>query len=102
MSRLYIAGPMSGHHDLNFPAFHREAAHYRAMGYEVVNPAEINADPSAEWLDCMRSDIKQLVDCDAIAMLPGWERSKGASLEHHIANGLGMQVIYIRREAMAA
>lgn len=100
--KLYIAGPMSGIKDLNFPAFHREAANYRAQGHEVVNPAEINADPNAQWLDCMRADIKQLVDCDAIAMLPGWEWSRGARLEHHIANALGMKVVYIVREAVAA
>lgn len=102
MTRIYIAGPMTGYPELNFPAFHREAAHYRAMGYEVINPAEINSDPKAEWLDCMRADIKQLVDCDTVAMLPGWEWSKGARLEHYIANALGMKVIYVVREQAAA
>ena len=102
MKRVYIAGPMTGLPGLNFPAFHREAAIYRAQGYEVSNPAEINADPSAGWLECMRADIRELVDCDHIAMLPGWERSKGASLEHHIAQALSMQVIYIMREAVPA
>ncbi len=94
-ARCYIAGPMTGLPELNFPAFHREAARLRADGWHVVNPAEINADPAAEWLDCMRADIKQLVDCTAILMLPGWERSRGASLEHTIAQRLGMRVIYL-------
>lgn len=89
--RVYIAGAMSGLPDLNFPAFHRAAAQLRALGYQVVNPAEINTDPAADWLTCMRADIKQLVDCDAIAMLPGWEQSKGATLERLIAVGLGLQ-----------
>lgn len=90
--RLYVAGPMTGLPDLNFPAFHRAAAQLRALGYQVVNPAEINTDPAADWLTCMRAGIKQLVDVDAIVMLPGWERSKGATLEHAIAVGLGLQV----------
>lgn len=101
MKRLYIAGPMSNLPDLNFPAFHREAAHYRAQGLEVVNPAEINADPSAGWHECMRADIRELVMCDSIVMLPGWEKSKGASLEHHIAYTLGFTVVYLNREIAA-
>lgn len=91
--RLYLAGPMSGIKDLNFPAFHAEAARLRAMGYDIVNPAEINIDPNAGWLACMRADIKQLVDCDGVATLPGWVNSRGASLEVGIAHGLGLPVI---------
>ena len=91
--RLYLAGPMSGYQDLNFPAFHAEAARLRALGYEVVNPAEINAGTSAEWADCMRADIRELVNCDAVALLTGWEKSKGANLEVHIAYELGMLTV---------
>ena len=60
--KLYIAGPMTGYAELNFPVFHAEAARLRAIGFEIVNPAEINVDPAAGWLTCMRADIKQLVD----------------------------------------
>lgn len=98
MTRTYIAGPMTGLPDLNFPAFHREAAYFRAQGHEVVNPAEINPDPAAGWKDCMRADIRELVTCDEVVMLPGWENSKGASLEHHIAQALDMRVVYLVRE----
>ncbi|WP_250865650.1 DUF4406 domain-containing protein [Caballeronia sp. INSB1] len=94
--KLYVAGPMSGFPELNFPAFHAEAARLRVLGFEIVNPAEINADPTAGWLDCMRADIKQLVDCDGIALLPGWEQSKGATVEHALARGLGLRVIEAR------
>ena len=92
--RCYVAGPMTGYPDLNFPLFHAAAAQLRTQGHHVVNPAEINIDPAAEWLDCMRADIKQLVDCNAILMLPGWEKSKGASLEFIVATTLGMDVFY--------
>lgn len=95
MKRLYVAGPMSGLPDLNFPAFHAAAAKLRASGYDVVNPAEINVDPSAGWVECLRKDIAQLVTCDGIALLPGWEKSKGAALECHIATALQMKVIYV-------
>lgn len=88
--RIYVAGPMSGYVALNFPAFHAAAARLRAMGWDVVNPAEVNPDPNARWADCMRADIRELMTCDEVALLPGWENSRGATLEHHIARALGM------------
>ena len=88
--KLYLAGPMTGIKDLNFPAFHAETARLRGLGHMVINPAEINSDPTAEWVDCMRADIAQLVTCDSVALLDGWTSSKGARLEHHIALELGM------------
>jgi methylmalonyl-CoA mutase cobalamin-binding subunit len=100
MNRIYVSGPMTGLPDLNFPAFHRAAATLRESGYEVVNPAEIDeAEPAPRaartWADCLRRDIQALVDCTAIALLPGWEHSRGAKLEKHIATELGMRVIYV-------
>lgn len=81
---------MTGLPELNFPAFHAEASRLRKLGYEVTNPAEINPDPLASWLDCMRADIAQLVYCDAIVFLPGWELSRGANIERDIAFKLGL------------
>lgn len=92
MGRTYISGPMTGLPDLNFPAFHAAAAALRAKGLEVVNPAEIAVDGEKTWEQCMRADIKALCDCDTLAMLPGWERSKGAHLEVHLAHRLGMRI----------
>ncbi|CAL8476426.1 DUF4406 domain-containing protein [Caballeronia sp. S22] len=96
MKRVYLAGPMSGYPDLNFPAFHAEAARLRAMGFEIVNPAEIDVGPNPTWLKAMRADIKLLVDCDGIALLPGWEQSDGANVEHTLARGLGLRVMQAR------
>ena len=94
---VYISGPMTGLPDLNFPAFHAAALHLRGLGLDAVNPAEINPDIGMSWEACMRADIRALCDCDAIALLPGWERSKGAHLELHIAHRLGMAVVYTDR-----
>ena len=90
--RVYISGPMTGLPQLNFPAFHAAASELRARRYEVVNPAEINPDGALSWAQCMRADIKALCDCEALALLPGWERSKGAHLELHLAHRLDMQI----------
>jgi len=100
MIRCYIAGPMTGLPELNFPAFHAEAARLRAKGIIAINPAEINPDKEMTWEDCMRSDIAMLVTCDAIRLLPGWENSKGATLEHHIAERLGMTIVLPHREVV--
>ncbi|MHA3905169.1 DUF4406 domain-containing protein [Castellaniella sp. WN] len=97
---IYIAGPMTGLPDMNFPAFHAAAEKLRADGFDVVNPAEINPDPETAWTDCMRRDIVALMDCDSILMLPGWPTSRGASLEFRIAFDLGMTVYYGIEDAM--
>jgi len=101
-ARWYIAGPMTGLPDLNFPAFHERAAELRAAGFEVENPAEINPDPSAGWEACMRKDIPRLCTCDAILLLPGWEKSRGARLEALIARELGLMVVEYHPEGASA
>ncbi|MBB5462898.1 DUF4406 domain-containing protein [Paraburkholderia sp. Cpub6] len=90
--KLYLAGPMTSYPELNFPLFHAETARLRALGFQIVNPAEIVTDPTAQWLDCMRADIKQLVDCDGVALLPRWNESRGASIEQRLARDLGLRV----------
>jgi len=90
--KIYIAGPMTGLPDLNFPAFHAAAKTLRSCGQEVVNPAELNLDPAASWSDCMRIDIRELVGCDGIYLLPNWTMSRGARLEFHIASQLNMHI----------
>lgn len=91
--KLYLAGPMTGYKDLNFPHFHAVADLLRRQGHEVINPAEVNSDPTMAWEDCMRKDIAVLVTCEGIALLDGWEKSRGATLEHHIARSLSMHVL---------
>lgn len=95
MKRIYISGPMTGLPDLNFPAFNAAASALRANGLEVINPAEINVEGDKTWEQCMRADIKALCDCDTLALLPGWENSKGAHLEVHLAHRLGIRVMQI-------
>lgn len=92
MSAIYISGPMTGLPELNFPAFNQAASTLRNLGHHVVNPAEINPDVTMSWEQCMRADIKALCDCDVIALLPGWENSKGAHLEVHVAHRLGLTI----------
>lgn len=94
MKRLYLAGPMSGLPDFNYPAFNAEAARLRALGYEVENPAENSDPPCKTWQGYMRLAIAQLVRCDAVALLPGWAKSKGACIEVKLADSLLIPVAH--------
>jgi len=93
IKRIYISGPMSGLPELNFPAFHAAALTLRDRGWDVVNPAELNPCLDITWAAAMKVDIAALVTCDAIFLLPGWKKSKGASLEHRIAVDLSMPTL---------
>lgn len=93
LADLYIAGPMTGLPEFNFPAFFEAEARLRANGYEIRNPARHGAGhPDASWSDYMRRDIPDLLACRAVALLPGWQKSRGATLEVHIAESLDMEI----------
>jgi|SRR5579875_4104730 len=91
--KVYISGPMSGLPDYNYPAFFRAAEVIHELGDEPINPAEGVPDLHQPWVWYMRRALRMLLDADAVAMLPGWEASKGARLEYVIAQQLGMPVI---------
>jgi hypothetical protein len=104
---VYVSGPITGHTNGNRPAFDRAAFMLRAAGYLVKNPHDLFHEPPPEdpqqmrayWQRAMRADVRALVDCDRIAMLPGWEKSEGALLEHLIAAKLGIGAIYLEGTA---
>lgn len=91
--RVYIAGPMTGIPELNFPAFHAAAAELRAKHYDVINPAELVPYLNPVWTDAMRVDIRELMTCTHIFMLDGWRQSRGASLEYFLANALNLTIL---------
>lgn len=89
---VYLAGPMTGLPDSNYPAFNAAAAELRANGWTVENPAECLLAEDAEWHDFMRSGITQLMRCRHVVMLPGWEKSRGATIERALALQLDIDV----------
>lgn len=92
--RVYISGPMTGYPQFNFPAFEQASKMLRVIGFEVVSPHEFGeGEPGKTWADYLRQDLAAMLDgCDSVATLHGWEKSRGATLEVHVAQALGMQV----------
>jgi hypothetical protein len=113
--RIYLAGPMRGIPQFNFPAFHRAAAQLRAQGHYVFNPAERDEEAHGNEVsnsatgnlkdvahtgfnhrEAMKADVDWICDhADAIALLPGWEKSKGARAELALAECIGIRVLFI-------
>jgi hypothetical protein len=92
--RVYIAGPMTGYVEHNFPAFHAAAARLREAGWEPINPAEnFGGRTDLPRGSYIRADAVLLAQCDAIAMLPGWQESRGAKQEYLFAHEVGMPVL---------
>lgn len=92
---------MRGLPRFNFPAFHAAAARLRAMGYDVVSPAELDGDipddlvvTTEMYQAYMRRDLAEVLKADAIYLLPGWQNSEGATRERSVALWTGRTVYY--------
>lgn len=102
---------MTGHEHYNLRAFEYAAAQWRDAGHDAETPFEANSrvwrrhhgrdfDPTkdvCDWGDPILSemlaeDFAVLCGADAIALLPGWEKSKGARSELLVALNLGKRV----------
>lgn len=97
--KIYIAGPMTGIPEHNFPAFNEAATLIRALGHEIINPAEMDGpdfdhNNPAPWQAYLKRDLVLLVNCDAIYLLPGWDSSRGAGLEYQVAITLGLKAYH--------
>lgn len=110
--KVYIAGPMTGIPQFNVPLFDRVAAELRSMGYDVVSPAELDSPEmraaaleskdgalapleqttKETWGQVLARDVRVLSDqgIEGIVLLPGWQKSRGATLESTVGllNGL--------------
>ena len=91
---LYIAGPMSNYPDNNYPAFHEAKRVLEDAGYFVISPADFGAPDGkrVHYVDLLREDLKQMLRCSGVAILPDWWNSTGARNEVAVAGLLKMPV----------
>lgn len=107
---LYLAGPMAGLPDHNWPAFEQAADDLRRAGYLVESPVEIVQEQRllddwdgvseltpAQRQRVMRECFRALVGdgvryrgVDGLALLDGWESSAGARAEAEVGAAIGL------------
>ena len=111
--RVYLAGPMRGIKEFNYPSFHTAAYRLRQLGHSVFSPAEKDIErhngedisvgttgdlkeieaKGFSLRDAIMDDLTYIArEADAIALLPGWEKSSGVKVELALANFLGLKV----------
>jgi len=98
--KVYISGPMTGLPNWNREAFFAAAALVKFEGHEPINPADGVTEFGKPWEWYMRRALRMLMDADEIWMLPGWERSQGAQMEHLNAVQLKMPIRYVTLDEM--
>ena len=105
--KIYISGPITGIEleDCHI-AFGNAEHELKSKGHEVVNPLQVTAldclrpetckaeESGHDWLCWMRADIREMMSCDAVYALSGWQQSRGASVEIGLADSLGVPVYY--------
>lgn len=95
MSRIYIAGPITGIDD-HYERFKAAEMRLTASGYKTINPSKLAAvmPSDASHREYMKVCIALLGLCDEIYMLKGWENSKGATEEHEYAINNNIKILF--------
>ena len=109
--KAYLAGPMRGIKEFNFPHFLAVGRDLtEEWGFEVFNPAQHDIDrgfdfsgyAGTEDLSEIGFDLRQSLgddlefvarEADVVVVLHGWEKSKGARAEVATALALGIPVV---------
>lgn len=96
---LYIIGPVTGIEGDNRQAYLAAMEELKNAGHQVDIPHKW-VMPGCSWNEAMSGSIRRMMsiwsstiglDNDfAIAMLDGWDNSKGAKIEHDLAEALGI------------
>ena len=92
--KVYISGPIA-HYDLSErkTAFAKTALYLKCSEYDTVNPFDNGIHDDAPWQEHMKADMKLLLECKYIYMMPGWQLSKGCKLELDVATSCDIETI---------
>lgn len=94
----YIAGPMTGIEDWNYPAFHEAERWLREHfpGDEIINPATcFDGNTTLPREHYMRAALVNVAKCDRVYLLDGWRQSRGACLEVLAATVCGAEIWHV-------
>lgn len=90
---VYIAGPMTGLPDYNRKAFSDAEDAIRCHCKDILNPAR---HPDGwEHSRYMRHAVRDLLLSTVVVFLPGWQQSKGAKFERHMAEIMGLRILEV-------
>lgn len=94
---IYLAGPMRGIPEWNYPKFRRVAGLLRLYWHTVYDPSEWPHDGPPETFPIREAfaDYCRFIttEADTIVLLPGWQASVGATAEHALARACGLDII---------
>lgn len=93
--KIYISGPISGLPNGNLEAFLDAERQLQDAGHTPVNPHRNGLPSSATWEQHMRIDLKMLANCDAVAVLPGCNKSRGVAEELALARKMLMPIMTV-------
>lgn len=91
--KVYIAGKITNNPDY-IKQFAEAEEMLKASGHTVLNPVK---DKGFSYKDCIDMGLCELMKCDGIYLLEGWQDSRGAILEYLYALVTGMVIVEQRR-----